>query len=159
LSPRAACRLDALGFTEVYDYTPGKVDWLANNLPVAGDKTDAPIAGRALRDDAVRCRAGDRVAEVRDLIKRSPYPFALVTSEDGTLLGRAPLSGLDADSDRPVFEVAEPGPKTFRPHVSADKVVGVLVEKGLRWAIVTTPEGRVLGVASREDLERLSQPE
>ena len=134
---------------------PGKVDWLAHNLPVEGDKPDAPIAARAMRDDAVLCRPGDRIAEVRDSIKRSPYPFALVTSEDGTLLGRAPLSALDADSDRPVFAVAEPGPKTFRPHVSADKVVGVLADKDLRWAIITTPEGRVLGVASREDLERV----
>ena len=134
---------------------PGKVDWLAHNLPVEGDRADAPIAARAMRDDAVLCRPGDRIAEVRDSIKRSPYPFALVTSEDGTLLGRAPLSALDADSDRPVFDVAEPGPKTFRPHVSADKVVGVLADKDLRWAIITTPEGRVLGVASREDLERV----
>ena len=87
--------------------------------------------------------------------RRSPYPFALVTSDDGTLLGRAPSSALDPDSDAPVWDVAEPGPKTFRPHVSAEKVAGVLNEKGLRWAIITTPEGRFLGVASREDLERL----
>jgi hypothetical protein len=31
----------------------------------------------------------------------------------------------------------------------------VLADKGLRWAIITTPEGRFLGVAAREDLERL----
>jgi CBS domain-containing protein len=135
---------------------PGKVDWLAHNLPVEGDRPDAPIAGRAMRDDAVLSRPNDRIAAVRDRVKRSPYPFALVTSEDGTLLGRAPLSALDADSDRPVFDVAEPGPKTFRPHVSAETVVGVLADKGLRWAIVTTPEGRLLGVASREDLQRLT---
>ena len=65
----------------------GKVDWLAHNLPVDGDKADAPIAGRAMRDDAVLCRPTDRVADVRASIERSPYPFALVTSEDGTLLG------------------------------------------------------------------------
>ena len=134
----------------------GKVDWLAHNLPVEGDKADAPIAGRAMRDDAVLCRPTDRVADVRASIERSPYPFALVTSEDGTLLGRAPLSALDADSDRPVWDVAAPGPKTFRPHVSAEKVVGVLADKDLRWAIITTPEGRLLGVASREDLERIA---
>jgi CBS domain-containing protein len=155
LSPRAACRLARLGFTEVYDYEPGKVDWLAHNLPVEGDRPEAPIAGRVMRDDAMRCRPADRVADVREGIVRSPYPFALVTSEDRTLLGRAPSSALDRASDRPVWEVAEPGPKTFRPHVSAEKVAGVLAEKGLRWAIVTTPEGRFLGVASREDLERL----
>ncbi len=134
---------------------PGKVDWLAHNLPVEGDAPPPTIVGRAMRDDAVLCRPTDRVSDVCESIERSPYPFALVTSDDGTLLGRAPSSALDPASERPVWDVAEPGPKTFRPHVSAEKVLGVLADKRLRWAIVTTPEGRVLGVASREDLERL----
>jgi CBS domain-containing protein len=108
-----------------------------------------------MRDDAVRCAPEDRASDVAERIARSPYPFALVTSEDGTLLGRAPLSALTAGSERTVWDVAEPGPKTFRPHVSAKKVAAVLAEKDLRWAIITTPEGRVLGVASREDLERI----
>ena len=135
---------------------PGKVDWLASNLPVEGDRPYAPIAGRAMRDDAVRCRPTDRIADVLESIQGSPYPFALVTSGDGTLLGRAPASALDPTSERPVWDVAQPGPKTFRPHVEAEKVVEVLAEKGYRWAIVTTPEGRLLGVASRKDLERLT---
>ena len=135
---------------------PGKVDWLANNLPVEGERTEAPIAGRVIRGDAVVCRPTDRVSDVRESIERSPYPFALVTSDDGTLVGRAPSSALDrAASQRPVWEVAEPGPKTFRPHVYAEKIAGVLAEKDLRWAILTTPDGRLLGVASREDLEGL----
>ena len=135
---------------------PGKVDWLASNLPVEGDRPYAPIAGRAMRDDAVRCRPTDRIADVLESIQGSPYPFALVTSNDGTLLGRAPASALDPASQRPVWDVAQPGPKTFRPHVTAAKVAEVLAEKGYRWAIVTTPEGRLLGVASRKDLERLT---
>src|SRR5262249_21223018 len=98
-------------------------------------------------------RPTDRIADVRDLIERSRYPFALVTSDDGTLLGRAPASALDRASEQPVWDVAEPGPKTFRPHISVEQVAAVLVDKGLRWAIVTTPEGRVLGVASREELK------
>jgi CBS domain-containing protein len=134
---------------------PGKVDWLAHNLPVEGDDLLAPIAGRVVRNDAVLCRPSDRITDVRHSIERSPYPFALVTSEDGTLLGRAPSSALDAGSERPIWDVAEPGPKTFRPHTSAEKVAGALAGRDLHWAIITTPEGRVLGVASREDLERL----
>lgn len=134
---------------------PGKVDWLAHALPVEGDRPDAPIAGRAMRDDAALCGPEDRIADVHEAVKRSPYPFALVTSDDRTVLGRAPLSALDPSSKRPVFDVAEPGPKTFRPHAAADKVAGFLADKDFRWAIVTTPEGRLLGVASREDLERL----
>jgi len=146
-----------LGFAEVYDYVPGKVDWLAHNLPVVGERPEAPIAGRAMRDDAVVCRTTDRISDVRELIERSPYPFALVTSADRTLVGRAPSSALDRDSERRVWDVAEPGPKTFRPHTAADEVAAVLADKDLRWAIVTTPQGRLLGVASREDLERLKQ--
>ena len=134
---------------------PGKVDWLAHNLSVEGHRPDSPTAGRVMRDDAALCRPTDRIADVSESIERSPYPFALVTSDDGTLLGRAPSSALNAASQRPVGDVAEPGPKTFRPHVNAKRAAGFLAEKGLRWAIVTTPEGRVLGVASREDLERL----
>jgi CBS domain-containing protein len=133
---------------------PGKVDWLAHALPVEGERPDAPTAGRAMRGDAALCRPTDRMSHVRELIEHSPYPFALVTSDDGTLLGRAPSSALDPASEQPVWDAAEPGPKTFRPHAAAEKVAGVLADKGLRWAIVTTPEGRFLGVASREDLER-----
>ncbi len=134
---------------------PGKVDWLAHNLPLEGDETYAPTAGRAMRDDAALCRPTDRIAEVCESIERSPYPFALVTSDDRTLLGRAPSTVLDPASAGPVWDVAEPGPKTFRPHASAGKVAGFLADRGYRWAIVTTPEGRYLGVAAREDLERL----
>jgi CBS domain-containing protein len=144
-----------LGFTDVYDYVPGKVDWLAHDLPVEGDRTYAPIAARAMLGDAATCRPRDRIADVCESIKRSPYPFALVTSDDGTLLARAPASALEPPSERPVWDVAEPGPKTFRPHASAEKVAEFLADHGYRWAIVTTPEGRFLGVASREDLERV----
>jgi CBS domain-containing protein len=138
---------------------PGKLDWLAHNLPLEGKRPGAPIAGRVIRDDVVLCRPTDRIADVRESIERSPYPFALITSDDGTLLGRAPCSALDPASDRPVWEVAEPGPKTFRPHVSTEQVAAVLADKGFRWAIVTTPEGRVLGIASREALVLAGDPE
>jgi Mg/Co/Ni transporter MgtE len=136
---------------------PGKVDWLAHNLEVAGEDPDPPTVGRLMRGDVVRCGPTDRATDVRKSIERSPYPFGLVTSEDGTLLGRVRASALDASSEDPVGEVAEPGPKTFRPHRSAENVARQLAEKDLRWAIVTTPEGRLLGVASREDLERAAQ--
>ena len=131
----------------------GKVDWLAHNLEVEGANTDAPTVGRVMRDDVVRCAPTDRAADVRESIECSVYPFGLVTSEDGTLLGRIPASTLYASPEEPVGDLAEPGPKTFRPHTSVEKVASVLTEKDLRWAIVTTAEGRLLGVASREDLE------
>jgi hypothetical protein len=37
MSPRAACRLEQLGFAKVYDYTTGKADWLAHGLETEGE--------------------------------------------------------------------------------------------------------------------------
>lgn len=156
MSPRAACRLEQLGFSEVYDYVAGKVDWLANALPVEGEHPDAPVAGRVMRDDAVTCRPEDRVGDVREQIGASPYPFALVVSPERVLVGRLRRSSLDCDPALTAEEVMEPGPSTVRPHRSAASVAERLAERELRWAIVTTPEGRLLGIASREELESLS---
>jgi CBS domain-containing protein len=142
------------GFTDVYEYVPGKVDWLAHNLETEGERADAPTVGRVMRDDVVRCASTDRASAVLELIKGSPYPFALVTTDGGVVLGRVPTSSVKPSSEEPVWDVAEPGPKTFRPHHSVENVTRHLAERNLRWAIVTTPEGRLLGVASRADLER-----
>jgi CBS domain-containing protein len=134
---------------------PGKADWLAHNLPVEGKRATPPTAGRLMRDDVVRCAPGDRVADVLDRIHDSPYTFGLVTDADGHLLGRVrgSLCG-ESDHERPAGEVMELDPSTVRPHRSAQKVAQRLAEKDFRWAIVTTPEGRLLGVVSRRDLEQ-----
>ena len=52
MSPRAASRLERLGFEPVYDYVSGKVDWMAAGLPTvrahpsprrAIDAIDTPV--------------------------------------------------------------------------------------------------------------------
>jgi len=143
-----------LGFTEIYDYVLGKVDWLAHNLPVEGERATPPTAGRLMHDDVVRCAPGDRVGDVRAAVEPSPYPFALITAPNGTLVGRVRASRLGGDPDQPVQEIMELAPSTVRPHRSAKDLAQRLTDRDLRWAIVTTPEGHLLGVVSRADLER-----
>jgi CBS domain-containing protein len=132
----------------------GKVDWLAHKLPVEGDDPEPPTAGQFARDDVVRCALDDRVGEVRERIERSRYGFALVVARGGVLLGRLRGSALDCDPALSVEEVMEPGPSTVRPHRAAGRLADQLAERDLRWAIVTDPEGRLIGVARREDLEQ-----
>jgi Mg/Co/Ni transporter MgtE len=109
-----------------------------------------------MRDDVVRCRVDDRAADVAEWIERSSYPFALVVGDDGMLLGRVRARALDRDGDRdrPVGELMELDPSTVRPHRAAGELAEQLASQELKWAIVTTPEGRLLGVAWCEDLER-----
>src|SRR5882762_10163111 len=154
MSPRAACRLETLGFTEVYDYVPGKADWRAHGLPVEGEQADVPTAGGLARDDVVTCSLDDPVAAIREQVERSAYGFALVTSETGILLGRLRGSVMrDAPAGATAEAVMEPGPTTVRADTLASELAERLSERALKTAIVSTPEGRLIGVGTRTDLE------
>ena len=71
----------------MYDYVPGKLDWIAHRLPVEGEREHEPLVGDYARDDVVTCRLDDQVGAVGAGIERSPYPFGLVTTQGGVLLG------------------------------------------------------------------------
>lgn len=119
-----------------------------------GEKAGEPTAGHLARDDVVTCGLGDRVGGVRDKLDSSMFPFALVVSSGGVLLGRLRGSMLNCDPNLTAEEVMEPGPSTVRADTLAGELAERLANGNLRWAILTTPEGRLLGVVSRDDLER-----
>lgn len=153
MSPRAACRLETLGFVEVYDYVAGKVDWLAHGLPTEGDKADALTAGALARKDVVTAQLEERIGDIRERVARSGYSFALVLSDDGILLGRLPAAALQDTSEALAKDAMEPGPSTIRPHTAARDVLGRLREHPPQTSILTTPEGKLLGIVRREDAE------
>lgn len=153
MSPRAACRLETLGFEHVFDYLPGKVDWLARGAPREGEQAAALRAAEAVRDDVVSCGLGDRLADVRPRVEASPYGFALVVSDGGTLLGRLRRDALDGALEATANDVMEPGPSTIRADTPLDTLRDRLEQRELTTAIVTTPEGVLLGVVRRADLE------
>jgi hypothetical protein len=126
----------------VYDYVPGKVDWIARGLPTEGDEPPPPRAGKLARDDVATCALGDPPERVRELIEASPYGFCLVLAKDGTLLGRIRKSTLEM----------EPGPSTVRYDLAVNELRERLEKRDLRTAIVTTPEGKLIGVVRRSDL-------
>ena len=154
MSPRAACRLATLGFTQVYDYMPGKVDWLGRGLPREGTKAAQPRAIDVARQDVVTCALDDRVADVQARVTESPYRFAFVVSADGVLLGRLRRSALEGDGIALAEEVMEPGPSTVRPDTPPGDLADRLKSRDLASAVISDPEGRLLGVVQRADLER-----
>lgn len=155
MSPRAACRLATLGFEQVYDYTPGKVDWIAHGLPVDGSWDQAATAGALARGDVAICRLTDSAAAVLDRIDRSPYGFALVLADEGEiLLGRVRRSAIGETREARAEELMEPGPSTVRAHIETSELARRLHERDLTTAVVTTPTGRLLGVVHREQLPR-----
>src|SRR6266571_5405044 len=151
MSPRAATRLEQLGF-DVYDYALSKVDWMAHGLPMEGTAAQRPTALSFVRDDVAICGLADREEAIRQRIDASPYGFALVLA-DRVVLGRVRRSRLDdASEDASAELLTEPGPSTARPHTDPGELASSLQRSGASTAILTTPEGELLGVVSRSDL-------
>jgi|SRR5215217_6572564 len=154
MSPRAACRLETLGFEQVFDYVPGKVDWLARGLPTEGDKADQPRVCALARDDVVTCSLDTPVDGMAEKIDASPYGFALVVASDGKLLGRLRRSNLaGVDSQTPAEELMTPGPSTVRADLTVDELRKRLDDRDLKTALVSTPEGKLIGVVTRASLD------
>jgi CBS-domain-containing membrane protein len=149
MSPRAATRLDALGFERVY--APSKVDYLARGLPREGEKAGEQRAADLLRDGFVRCRLTDRIDRVRGQVEASPYGFALVLDENDVPLGRLRRAALEGEG--PTAEDAmEAGPSTIRADTSVEKLRERLEGGGLNFAVVTTPDGVLMGIVCLTDL-------
>jgi rhodanese-related sulfurtransferase len=151
MSPRAATRLEQLGF-EVYDYALSKVDWMAHGLPMEGTAAARPTAVSFARHDVVTCALDDSAEEIEERIDASPYGFALVLA-DRVVLGRIGRTRVEeAPDDASAELLMEPGPSTTRPHADPGELDKQFERSGTSTAILTTPEGELLGVVSRSDL-------
>jgi CBS domain-containing protein len=107
-----------------------------------------------VRNDIVPCRLTDTIGDVAERIADSAYGFALVTSESNVLLGRLRASALNIPPDIPAEEAMENGPSSVRPDTPADELARRLRAHDLKTAIITTPEGELIGIARRADLEQ-----
>jgi rhodanese-related sulfurtransferase len=155
LSPRAATWLAELGF-DVFDYALGKVDWMAHGLPMEGSAASRPTALDLARQDVATCKLDDRAEQIKQSIEASPYKFALVLA-GRVVLGRVRRSHLDeAPGDTTAEALMEPGPSTSGPGTDPGELAGKLQRVGAKTAILTTPEGELIGVVRSSDLP--SQP-
>ncbi|HEV2923782.1 MAG TPA: rhodanese-like domain-containing protein [Solirubrobacteraceae bacterium] len=151
MSPRAATWLELLGF-DVHDYALGKVDWMAHGLPMEGTAADRSVALSFVRTDVATCTLGQRAEEIKRSIDASPYGFGLVLA-DRVVLGRVRRSRLDdAPSDANIELLIEPGPSTTRPDTDPADLASKLQRSGAQTAILTNPEGELLGVVRRSDI-------
>ena len=153
MSPRAAWRLERLGFSRVFDYGGGKVEWRAFGLPTDGPDTAQPRVGAAARRDVPTCAPTDRLGEVRDRVRVAGWDLCVVVNEERVVLGRVRGRALDGPAAAPAEDVMEPGPATIRPDEALDDVTRRLRDQDIDSMLVTTPDGRLVGVLMRADAE------
>ena len=132
MSPRAAWRLESLGFSKVFDYSVGKLDWLAAGLPTEGTNADRPRAGSLARNDVPKCRLDERLGAVRERVHRLGWDAAVVVNEQLVVFGLLRAKELELDGDLQIAQAMRPGPSTFRPYVLANEMARFMVDHNWR---------------------------
>jgi predicted transcriptional regulator len=149
MSPRAAWRLEALGFGPVYHYVAGKADWLAAGLPTvtAGDRL-ARVAD-AMDHDVATCAPSDRVVDVVARLDQSGDGICIVVNDARVVQGRLRLGRVDPADARLVEEVMEPGPVTVRADAPLADTIQRMKDRKVPSLIISDPDGVLLGVLRR----------
>ena len=153
MSPRAAWRLESLGFTEVYDYSGGKANWGAFGLPLEG--TIGPRAGERVRIDVPTCSLDDGLQEVRAHVRASGWDTCIVVNAERVVLGRLGRRALAREDDATVEHVMSSGPSTVRPSATVEAMLERMRRQNLSNVVVTRLDGVLLGLLRREDAGRL----
>jgi CBS domain-containing protein len=156
MSPRAAWRLESLGFADVYHYVAGKLDWMAAGLPTEGTNAVRPRAGGVARKDVPVGGLKERLGAVRDRVRELGWDAVVVVNDERVVLGLLRSKELDADPDLLIEQAMRPGPSTFRPFVAIEEMASFLVEHELESSPVTTSDGRLVGLLLQKDAVRES---
>jgi hypothetical protein len=149
MSPRAACRLESLGFTDVYDYAVGKAAWLALGLPVEGSVPADERVGALARKDAPTCHPGDNLGEVP--AEARDWGACVVVDDSGVVCGLLEAGALLRDHGV-VDDAMRLGPRTFRPSYRLDELRSYFERHDTPHALVTTLEGRLIGLVLRDEV-------
>jgi CBS domain-containing protein len=152
MAPRAAARLEAMGFREIHEYKAGKLDWLAAGLPTEGENSQRPRASTAARQEVPTCKADELVGDVRGRAGAAGWAAAVVVvDENDVVQGLLRAEELAKDGGLRVAEAMRSGPSTFRPYVPIKEMADYMTEHDLESAPVTTSDGKLVGLLLRSE--------
>ena len=149
MSPRAAWRLEALGFGDVYDYVTGKADWLAAGLLTEGEGPRRARVGDVMDPTVPTCTPEQHVRDVAQRLG-SEWDICVVINDNRIVQGRLRRDRLDENDDRAVQDVMEPGPATVRADADLTETTERMKQRGVKRLIVSTPDGVLLGALRTE---------
>jgi Mg/Co/Ni transporter MgtE len=148
MSPRAAWRLEALGFSPIYDYVTGKADWLAAGLPTEGEGPRRERVGDVIDPTVPACTPDQRVGEVAQRLS-GEWDICVVINASRIVQGRLLPDRLDTNDDRTVEDIMDPGPATVRADADLTSTTERMKQRGVKSLIVPTPDGVLLGALPR----------
>ena len=157
MSPRAAWRLEAAGFTPVYDYTDGKGDWLAADLPYDGD---AVLVGPLTRRHVPTVAVDATVAAARARAEAVGFGPVIVLNPARIVVGTLRGEQLEqAEADTPVAGLLAFGISTVRPSEQVAELVHRMAHRNVTRVVVTRSDGGLVGLFFTEDAPSAAEHE
>jgi CBS domain-containing protein len=139
---------------QVFDYVTGKLDWLASGLPIEGKQAGVPRAGQVARREVPTCHVTDRFGDVRDRVQKAGSDVCVVIDGASVVLGLLRGDAFNAAPESVIEQIMESGPTTIRPHVPVESMTERMRKQGVEHTVVTTLDGRLVGVLYRKDAEQ-----
>jgi CBS domain-containing protein len=99
------------------------------------------------------CSLADDLAEVRERVRAAGWDTCIVVNEQRVVLGRVGRKAIAANTHDSVEQAMTPGPSTVRPSIGADALLERIRDRNLTSYVVTNPDGRLVGLVLRRDLE------
>ncbi|MGI5287310.1 rhodanese-like domain-containing protein [Nonomuraea polychroma] len=150
LSPRAAHRLERLGFGEVHDYGAGKMDWLAADLPYEGE---AHLVSQNVRRDPVTAGLDDPLEELTERILGDPAGLAVVVDADDVVQGVVgPRELKGADMAGTAEQAMRVGVTTVRPSEQLEPLIQRMDRAKVDHVVVTQADGTLVGLFGLGDV-------
>ena len=131
----------------------GKKSWGSYGLPREGTNVPERTAGDVAHRDVPTCRLDERLAEVRERARAAGWDTCVVVNEQRVVLGRLGRKALAGNDERSIAESMSSGPSTVRPSIGADALLERIHARSLTSYLVTTPDGRLVGLVRRDDIE------
>jgi CBS domain-containing protein len=151
MSPRAASRLETLGFPRVYDYAAGKADWGSFGPPIDGDANSGTRVSSVAATEVPTCRLDEFVSGVAARLSDG-WDICVVTNSTGVVLGLLGRRALRSNQQTSVEDAMTAGPSTIRPSARLDAISKRMREQDLTRIIITRSDGVLLGVLRAEDI-------
>ena len=122
-------------------------------MPREGTSLPERTAGDVAHRDVPTCTLDEPLAEVRERARAAGWDTCIVVNDQRVVLGRLGRRAVGSDSNESVEEAMSPGPSTIRPSIGTDALLERMHARKLTSYVVTTPDGRLVGLIRRNELE------
>jgi CBS domain-containing protein len=96
------------------------------------------------------------MTEVRNRVAAAGWDACVVVNEDGVVFGLLREKELAQGGDGPLAGAMRRGPSTFRPNVPIAEMAHYMLDHDLPSSPITTSDGRLVGLLTVEDAQRVA---